>query len=65
MKERDEWVAIHDYLQDVIERMRFDKGSNGYIKMRYYGDADNLRRACIRILNTLDRLEAKAEEPRK
>lgn len=59
MSEKDEWIRIHDLLQEVMERMVYSKGASGFIAMHYFGDAALLRKQCIKILNTLDRLEKK------
>lgn len=56
------WDRIHDPLQDILAKMVHYKANTGYIKVAYGGYMQDLKKACIRILNTISSYE---DEERK
>lgn len=56
-KAKGHWGTIHDAVVDIMDRFRPFKSGRDYYNMVYFGNEQDLKDCCLRILNALDTLE--------
>lgn len=60
-KPKEHWGVIHDAIADLVERIRPYRTARDYYNMVYFGNEEDLKNICTRIINALDIIENEAQ----